>query len=127
MPTYPTQAGSLLKAALGAFAVAIGVGLAWGYLPGWGFYLALLLGFGVAESMAYLTGAKRGLDLQIVGWLAVTGGLLLSRIVLAQRLDLSWDAINQLGAAVEAPMHLEIIPDGLFALIPFLIVYIRFR
>ena len=54
-------------------------------------------------------------------------GLLLSRVVLAQRLDLSWDAINQLGSAVEVPMHLELVPDGLFALLPFLIVYIRFR
>lgn len=127
MPTYATETPSLLKAGIAAFAVAITVGFLWGFIPGWGFYLSMLLGFGVAESMAFLTGGKRGLDLQLVGWAAVLVGLVLSRVVLAQRLDLSWDAINQLGAAVEVPMHLEIVPDGLFALLPFLIVFIRFR
>lgn len=127
LPTYPTDTGSLAKAALAAFAVALGVGVLWGFLPSWGFYLALLLGFGVAEAMALLAGGKRGLDLQLVGWAAVAVGLLLSRIILAQRLDLDWSDINSLTPFVEQSMHLEIVPDGLFALIPFLIVFIRFR
>ncbi len=127
LPTYPTESGSLLKAGLAGLLVAVLVGTLWGYIPDWGFYLTLLLGFGVAETIVYFTRGKRGPDLQIAGWVAVAIGLALSRIVLAQRLDLDWEAINQLGAAVETQMHLEIVPDGLFALIPFLIVYIRFR
>ncbi|MBX3070293.1 MAG: hypothetical protein KF883_07375 [Thermomicrobiales bacterium] len=127
LPTYPTATGSLAKGAAAALAVGIGVGLLWGYLPSWGFYLALLLGFGVAETMAYLTGGKRGLDLQLVGWVSVALGLIVSRVVLGQRLSLEWSDINQLSPFVERAMHLELVPDGLFALIPFLIVYIRFR
>ena len=127
MPSYPTETGDLAKAALAGFAVAIAVGVIWGYFPSWGFYLALVLGFGVAESMAHLANHKRGLDLQVAGWLAVAVGLALSRAVLAQRLELSWDVINQLGPLVETRMHLKLLPDGVFAAIPFLIVFIRFR
>jgi hypothetical protein len=127
LPTYATETGDLLKAAAAGLAVALATGVVWGYFPAWGFYLALVLGFGVAEAMAYLARQKRGLDLQVAGWLVVGFGLLLSRVVLAQRLGLSWDIIEQLGPGVEHAMHLEVVPDGLFALLPFLIVYIRFR
>jgi len=127
LPTYPTETGDLAKAVLGGFAVALAAGVVWGYFPSWGFYLALALGFGVAESMAKLANHKRGLDLQIVGWLAVAVGIAVSRAVLAQRLGLSWDAVNQMGPFVESQLHLRLMPDGVFAAIPFLIVFIRFR
>ena len=127
LPTYPTESGDLAKAAVGGFVVAVAIGVIWGYFPNWGFYLALALGFGVAETMARLANHKRGLDLQIAGWLAVVVGLALSRVVLAQRLGLPWDVINQMGPFVEQEMHLELLPDGLFAALPFLIVFIRFR
>jgi hypothetical protein len=32
-----------------------------------------------------------------------------------------------MGPFVEQEMHLELLPDGLFAALPFLIVFIRFR
>lgn len=127
LPTYPTETGSLARSVLAALLVAVGVGFLWGYLPAWGFYLSLLLGFGVAESMAFLTRGKRGLDLQIAGWGAVALGLVISRLVLAQRLDVNWAELSDLNPIVERAMHVQLVPDGLFALIPFLIVYIRFR
>ncbi|CAN5787861.1 hypothetical protein BH24CHL4_BH24CHL4_21530 [soil metagenome] len=127
LPTYPTESGDLAKAALAGFVVALAVGVTWGYFPVWGFYLALALGFGVAESLAKLANHKRGLDLQVVGWLAVAAGIAVSRAVLAQRLGLSWDAINQMGPLIENQMHLRLLPDGVFAALPFLIVFIRFR
>jgi hypothetical protein len=127
LPTYPTETGDMAKAALVGFAAALVVGVIWGYFPSWGFYLALALGFGVAESMAKVANHKRGLDLQIAAWLAIAVGLAISRVVLAQRLGLSWDSINQMGSFVESQMHLKIVPDGIFAALPFLIVYIRFR
>src|SRR5215204_6542840 len=122
LPTYPTGSTDLAKAAVAGFVVAILVGVVWGYLPAWGFYLALALGFGVAEAIAYLTRQKRGLDLQVAGWAAVGLGLLISRVILAQRLGLSWEMINQLGPAVESQMHLKVVPDAVFAILPFLIV-----
>src|ERR671920_326717 len=51
LPTYPTDSTSLAKATGVGFALAILIGVIWGYIPNWNFYLALLLGFSVAESM----------------------------------------------------------------------------
>jgi hypothetical protein len=117
----------MAKAVLLGFAVALGVGVIWGFLPNWGFYLSLVLGFGVAEAIAWAAGQKRGLDLQIAGWVAVVVGVLVSRAVLASRLDYTWDEINAMNRFVEARMHLQVFPDGLIALIPLVIVFVRFR
>lgn len=127
LPTYQTDRNVLLRSFVAALAVAVGIGVLWGYYPDWQFYLALLLGFGVAETMAKLAGGKRGVDLQVAGWIAVAVALAVSRVVLAQRLGLPWDFISQLGPFVEDWMYLRIIPDGIFAALPFLIVYLRFR
>ncbi len=107
--------------------LAVLIGIVWGFFPAWGFYLSLALGFGVAETMAALVKQKRGRDLMVVGWVLVGIGLLVSRAVLAQRLGITWDDLNALGPVVERQMHLRVMPDGLFALLPFLIVYVRFR
>ena len=127
LPTYRTETGSLLKALAGGLVVALVVGLIWGYFPNWGFYLALALGFGVAETMARLAGNKRGMDLMAIGWGLVILGLIVSRAVLANRLGLSLSDIPNLSPFGERAMYLQIIPDGVFALLPLLIVYIRFR
>ena len=127
LPTYRTETGTLAKAALGGFLVAIVAGIVLGYLPDWNFYLTLVLGFGVAETMARLSNEKRGLDLQVVGWAAVAVGLVVSRWVLMNRLGLPWEAVRELRPGVEQFMNLQLIPDGLFAALAFLIVYLRFR
>jgi hypothetical protein len=103
------------------------VGVIWGYLPTWGFYLSLALGFGVAEAMAWASRAKRGLDLQIVGMLMVVVGLVISRAVLAQRLGIPWELINQMAPGVRQFLNLELVPDGIFAALSMLIVWLRFR
>lgn len=107
--------------------MAILVGVILGYLPEWNFYLTLVLGFGVAETMARLSNEKRGLDLQIVGWIAVTLGLVISRWVLMDRLGLPWDVVRQMPPGLDRFLNLELVPDGVVAVIPFLIVYLRFR
>jgi hypothetical protein len=127
LPTYKTDRGVLLKSFAAAIAIAAVVGVMWGYFPNWQFYLSLLLGFGVAESMAKIAGGKRGRDLLVSGWAAILMALVISRVVLAQRLGLPWEVISELGPFVERWMYLRIIPDGVFAAIPFLIVFIRFR
>lgn len=127
LPTYRTDSSVLAKATALGFAVALSVGVIWGYAPAWGFYLALVLGFGVAESMASAAKGKRGRDLQAAAIGAVLIGLLISRGVLAQRLGIGWDAINELTPYVEQTMRLRPIPDGLFAALSVAIVWFRFR
>jgi hypothetical protein len=127
LPTYRTDSTSLLKSAGIGFAVAIAIGVIWGYIPNWNFYLALLLGFSVAESMVRLAKGKRGHDLQAVGIAAVLVGLALSRIVIAQRLGITWDQVNAFPPYVEDSLYLRVVPDGLFAAMSVAIVWYRFR
>src|SRR6185437_7408292 len=51
LPTYQTNTVVLLKSIGIGLVIAIVVGLVWGRFPNWNFYLALILGFGVAEGM----------------------------------------------------------------------------
>ena len=127
LPTYATSPTVLARAGGAGLAVALGVGLLWGFAPDWGFYLALLLGFGVAEAMAWASNAKRGRDLQGLALLVVAVGLVLSRVVLAQRLGITWAEVNALRPGVEQLLRLRFIPDILFAALPFVIGWIRFR
>ena len=127
LPTYATGTSLLARSAAAGLAVAIAVGLVWAFAPDWGFYLALALGFGVAEAMAWASNAKRGRDLQVLALLIVAFGLILSRVVLAQRLGISWEAINALSPRAERGLHLRLVPDLLFAALPFVIGWIRFR
>jgi hypothetical protein len=136
LPTYRTDSGTLVKAIGGGALVAVAIGVVWGYIPTWNFYLALLLGFAVAETMARLSNAKRGPDLQAAAVAAVVLGLIVSRAVMAHRYGIPFSQINDLSGfvivdgfrkSVEDALYLHIIPDGLFAGIAGLIVWHRFR
>jgi hypothetical protein len=136
LPTYRTDSGTLVKSLGAGIIVAIAVGVVWGYLPNWNFYLSLLLGFAVAEAMAYASKAKRGTDLQIAAIAAVVLGLVISRVVMANRYGISWAQINDMSQSViykggfrsvSDLLYLKFIPDGLFAAMAALIVWYRFR
>ena len=142
LPTYATSRSVLGRAVAAGLAVALPVGLLWGFGPEWQFYLALALGFGVAEAMAKGSNEKRGRDLQVLAIAIVALGLVISRVVLAQRLGIGWDEVNALSGAVLTPgvlrefggpvavdeaLDLRLIPDLLFAALPFVIGWIRFR
>ena len=127
LPTYRTSSHLLLKAAGAGFGVAIPVGVLWGLAPTWNFYITLLLGFGVAEAMAWASKGKRGVDLQLVGFAAIAVALILGRVILAQRLGIGWEEINRLVPGVEDALRIRLLPDGLFAALAFLIVWYRFR
>jgi hypothetical protein len=116
-----------LQAALAGLAVATIVAVGWGFFPTWGFYWALLLGFGVVETMARLLRARRGPDLQVIAIVIVAYGLLLSRLILAQRLGIDFGAINDFGPRVQRALYLRPIPDLLFAAFSIVIAWIRFR
>ncbi len=141
LPTYQTSPNVLAKAGLVGLGVAAAVGIVWGFIPDWGFYLSMLLGFGVAEAMAKAANYKRGRDLQVIAMALVALGLVISRYVLAGRLGISFEQINQLDqfvfsegirddfggpVQVTTAMRLRLV-DVLFAAIPFAIGWIRFR
>jgi mannose/fructose/N-acetylgalactosamine-specific phosphotransferase system component IIC len=108
-------------------AVALGFALLWGYAPSWNFYLTLILGFGVAEAMAWAAKGKRGSDLQVLAIAIVAGGLVLGRVILANRLGVSWTEIQNGPSGIRENMYLEFLPDGLWAAMAALIVWYRFR
>jgi hypothetical protein len=107
--------------------VATAVGIAWGFFPDWQFYWALLLGFGAVETMVRVLTKRQGLDLQAIAIVIVVYGVLLSRVVLAQRLGVNLADIENVGPAVQRVLYLRPVPDLLFAVLPVVIAWIRFR
>jgi len=103
------------------------VGIAWGFFPEWQFYWALLLGFGAVETMVRFLTKRQGLDLQAISIVIVVFGILLSRVVLAQRLGVSLAEIEQLRPMVQSVLYLRPVPDLLFAILPVVIAWVRFR
>lgn len=127
---YQTTATGMLAAVGLGIVAAVGSGLIWGRFPEWQFYCALLLGFTVAEGMAWATKYKKGRELQIAAWACVFLGLVVSRVAIAGfsdvlTVDMLLNDLSQPGVA-EA-FQLRLIPDILFMVIPFLINYIRFK
>ncbi len=108
-------------------AVAVAVGVLWRFAPGWQFYLCLMLGFGVAETMAWAANYKRGRDLQLLGMATVVGGLVLARVLLAQRYGITAEAVNEYDDIVAELLQIRLIPDLVFAGIAVVIPWIRFR
>lgn len=122
-------AGTLAAAAAG-FAVATVAGIGWGFFPDWQFYWALILGFGVVESMARLLRARQGFDLQAIAIAIVVYGMVLSRAVIALRLGINLEilsAFTEFSAPLQRALYLRPIPDLLFAALPVIIAWIRFR
>jgi hypothetical protein len=131
LPTYETQASMLIKASVVGALIAGAVGVLWGYYPNWQFYLALILGFGVAEGMSWAANYKRGFDLQVAAIACVMLGIVISRVVIAQTnpfglgLDnLLNDALNPLVSQV---FQIRLIPDIAFIVLAALIPFVRFR
>lgn len=129
-PTVRANPAGVLAAAGAGLAVATVVSIGWGFFPVWQFYFALLLGFGVVETMARLLKGRQGADLQAIAIVIVLYGLLLSRVVMAQRLDIDFavlSAFAEFSAPLQRALYLRPIPDVLFALLPIAIAWIRFR
>lgn len=120
-------ATSIVVPALVGLAIAVGVGVAWGFIPQWGFYLALVLGFGVAEGMARFLRGARGTTFQLLGMGLVVVGLVTSRVVLANQLGVDWELIRAGVPGVREAMYLRISPDLVFAVMAVLIPWVRFR
>ncbi|MGC4191241.1 MAG: hypothetical protein QM589_08740 [Thermomicrobiales bacterium] len=127
LPTYRTSSTVLVRAIGFGLLVAVGVAVLWRFYPAWQFYLCLLLGFGVVETMAKAANYKRGLDLQLSAMAVIAVGLILARVLIARQWGIDLDTINQMGPAVRSVLQLELIPDLIYAAIPFVVAWIRFR
>lgn len=127
LPTYSTSSDALAKGVAIGFAVAIVIGVIWSRAPQWGFYLALILGFAIAEALAWAVKGKRGTDIQVVGIGLVALSLLISRYLLFDRYGISLGDFFNLTPTGERILYVRFIPDGLIALLPAVIVWYRFR
>ena len=142
LPTYRTPATDLARAVGGGLMVVIAVAVLWRFGPQWGFYLSLLLGFGVVETMSYLVRHKRGRDLQLIAMGIITFGLILSRVLLAERWGVTMEDLNNLSSAVSTDavrqeyfypqsvdflLRIRLVPDLVYAALAYVIAWIRFR
>lgn len=126
---YRAPRSAILKAAGVGLFVASGVGYLWGNFPAWGFYMALLLGFGTVEAMARASNYKRGSDLQVAAFGMILIGIVVSRYTITLDTGLSMQVIlgNLDDSVLRRILYLRLIPDFVFMAIPFVIAYIRFR
>lgn len=127
LPTIRTSGDVLLKSIGGGLLVAVLVAALWRFLPDWGFYLSLAMGFGVVETMAALSRNKRGRDLQVAALLIVTVGFALSRFFLAQRYGIEIGEINEFTPRISRLLQLDAIPDLIYMGLAYAIAWIRFR
>jgi hypothetical protein len=127
LPTYRTGTDSLAKAIGIGLVISVAIGVVWSRFPEWGFYLALVLGFGLAEAMARAVNNKRGVDLQVIGIGLVLLSLLISRYLLFDRYGVSLTDFPDLTDRGREILRVKILPDGLIAILPLLIVWRRFR
>lgn len=121
--------GLLLRATLVGSLVALVIAWLWSRAPDWQFYLALLLGFGVAEAMAWAARSRRGVALQVTGILCVAAGLVLSRVLLLERFGLGLADLPERFAdpRLWTVVQLRPVPDLLFAVLALVIPFVRFR
>jgi len=77
--------------------------------------------------MAHLLRARQGIDLQLIAIAIVSYGMVLSRVIIAQRLGVNAGLINDFSAPLQGALYLRPIPDLLFMLMPLAIAWIRFR
>lgn len=126
---YRASGTTIVKALGVGILVAAGIGYLWGNFPSWGFYMALLLGFGTAEAMARVSNYKQGNDLQLAAYGAILIGLVVSRYTMLLESGLSVEtAVDNIGnEGLRFILYLRLIPDFVFMAIPFAIAYIRFR
>jgi DNA-directed RNA polymerase subunit RPC12/RpoP len=127
MPSIRTSGDVLLKAIGGGILVALAVAVLWRFMPNWGFYLSLAMGFGVVETMSAMSRNKRGRDLQLAAILIITVGFALSRVFLAQRYGIDLGQINELTPPIARALQLQAVPDLIYMGLAYVIAWIRFR
>ncbi len=121
---------TLIKAGVVGALIASLVGVVWGFYPNWQFYLALVLGFGVAEGMAWTANYKRGRDLQLAAIACVVLGAAVSRYFIGYNhpfLGFEDMLNNALDPGITNTFQLRLMPDILFLILAGAIPFVRFR
>ena len=135
--TYEIDASILVRALGAGLVAALVVGGAWGLWIDaglrrspydWSFWFALLLGFGVAETVSWAANRKRGVNLQLVAMGCVLLGVLVSRLVLNARLGglATLDLFLNRPLDVLGDLRLGLL-QLLFVVLACAIPYVRFR
>jgi hypothetical protein len=75
LPTYSVSSPYYARALASGLAFTVVVGLLWGLFPSFGFWLALIMGFGVGEIIGWATNQKRGQGLAATAGFCVLAGL----------------------------------------------------
>lgn len=142
LPTYRTESSTLIRAVGAGLLIALVTALLWRQGPAWSFYLSMILGFGVVEAMARVANYKRGADLRLAAFAVITIGLVLSRVLLAQRFGVTLNDVNAMSDAIATPqvvreyggfpslayvLRIRLVPDLLYAIIPYAVAWYRFR
>lgn len=135
-PVYRTSPQFVARAALSTAVIALVLGIAWGFLPDWSFWFAIGAAFAIAETMVRVTGAKRGSTYQTIGMVGVVACVIISRVVLANRLGIGLnDIVTILSTArIDSPqtsallqlMALDL-PNIVYVALALAIPYVRFR
>lgn len=123
----PLGAPGMLRALIAGLIITVPIGVLWGFIPAWGFYVALLMGFAGAEMVARSAPGRRGPELQVVAVIAMVVGLAVSRAVIATRIGVPIGEITSLDSAYLRPLWLRPLPDLVFAAVPLVIAFFRFR
>ena len=92
-PLHRTSPQLVARAALVTAVIALVFGVAWGFLPLWSFWFAIGAAFAIAEAIVRVTGAKRGSTYQTIGLVGVLACIVISRILLANRLGIGLNDI----------------------------------
>lgn len=125
----PTVSG-LVRAGVVGLVVAVAIGFFWGSYPNWGFYMALLMGFGVAEAVAWGANYKRGRELQVLAMGMAFLGIVVSRVTIAvldPLLDIDILLNHAFDPVFRQIFYLRLIPDMLFMALSLAICFVRFR
>jgi len=135
-PVNRTSPQLVARAAVVSAVIAIAFGVLWGFQPLWSFWFAIGGAFLVAEAIVRVTGAKRGNTYQMIGMLAVLLCVVLSRVVLANRLGLSLADIGNVlnSSRIDSPRSRDLfhlmavdLPNIVYIALSLAIPYVRFR
>lgn len=135
-PVYRTSPQLVARAALVTAVIALLLGIAWGGLPLWSFWFAIGSGFAITEAIVRVTGVKRGSTYQTIGMVGVLACIVISRVLLANRLGIGLnDILNVVTTTrVDSPqsrgllqlMALDL-PNIVYFALALAIPYVRFR
>lgn len=135
---YQTDTSTLARTLAGGLVAAIILGGVWGLLNtaglgqrtayDWGFWFALLLGFGVAETVSFLAKRRRGTTLQGIAIGCVLLGFVISRVIINARLvrPLTLDQFVSQTVTVTQGLRINLVTI-LFVALACLIAWRRFR